>query len=269
MAVKTSLKVKQDYLLSLRQAEKAGQGILDPKKLLIKANLRIDLETKKDPNAATLMLLEKEIDRYVADFSQKVEGKIAAFVDNNKKKPDFVEKKLAGYTKSIQKDFPAEVDKVVKARLKKLAGDDQNLKEARIVVGFKAIGGVVKLAGAAAALAGGNAAAIVSLASTIKDLAELAVKALSTEQSRLDTLVKKRDELEKSFAALEKARDAAEKKSGLEGLWGNLKKAKEWKSWKTRGARPRPRARPTATPSRNRVSRSRTWPSPSATSRRP
>jgi len=110
MAIKTSVKVKQDYLLSLRQAERAAKGILDPKKLLIKSDLRITLETKKEPNAATLILLEKEVDKYILDFSQKTADKIESFVDKNRKKPDFVAKKLEGFTKSIQKDFPKEVD---------------------------------------------------------------------------------------------------------------------------------------------------------------
>ncbi len=232
MAVKTSLKVKQDYLLSLKQAQKAAGGVLDPKQLLIKVNLRIELQTKETPNPALLMLLEKEVDSYLLDTSKKIESKVTAFVDNNKKKPDFLEKKLSAYTNGIRKDFQKEVDKVVGEKLKKVARDDQNLREARIVVAFKAVGGVVKLAGAAAALAGGNAAAIIKLATTIKDLAELAHKALSTEEARLKTLLKGKDELEKSLSALEKARDTAEKKSGLDGLWAKLKKAKDWKSWK-------------------------------------
>lgn len=226
MPVNTSLRVKQDYLLSMKQAENASGGLLDPKKLLIKSQLRIELQTKKEPNGAVLMLLEKDVNAFLRDKSLEVESKISRFVENNKKNPSFLEKKVGAYTEAIKMDFQKEVDATVRSRLKRLARDDRNLTEARIVVVFKAVGGTVKLAGQAARLAGGDASAIVGIAKSIKSMAELALKAIQTEEQRLNKLLKQKKKLKNSLDSLEKAR----LKSG--GLVRTLKKAKQWFSWK-------------------------------------
>lgn len=228
MPVTTKLRVKQDYLLSMNQAQKAARGVLDPKKLLIKINLSIELQTKKDPNSAILMLLEKDVDSDLLKRSKEIETKISNFVELNQDKPALLEKKVGGYVEAVKGDFQKDVDRVVKERLKKVARDDQNLREARIVVGFKAVGGVVKLAGGVVRLASGDASALLSLANTIKDLAELALKALSTEQQRLKKLLDAKKELKGALDALEKA------EGKVDGFWAALKKGKvtEWLSWK-------------------------------------
>ena len=103
MPVKTSLRVKQDYLLSMNQAENAAGGLLDPKKLLIKSQLRIEFQAKKEPNGEVLMLLEKDVNAFLRDKSLEVETEIARFVENNKKKPSFLEKKVGACTEAFRR----------------------------------------------------------------------------------------------------------------------------------------------------------------------
>lgn len=229
MPVTTKLSVKQDCLLSLDQARKAAHGVLDPKELLIKFDrLWIMLQTKREPSGSTLLLLEKEVDRYLLERSKETESKISNFVELNRKKPALLEKKISAFVAAIRKDFQKDVDGVVKKKLKKLASDDRNLREARIAVAFKATGGVLKLAGSIAALAAGCVGTLIVAAKAIKDLALEAMKALSTEQERLNKLKEKKEKLKTALESLETAR------AKDDGPWSKLKKAKQWLAWKKR-----------------------------------
>ena len=234
----TTFKHRARNLLTMKEAEVAACGLIEPKSLLIPVKVAIVVETKGEPSTRLEMVLTEVIDKTLDYVAMTLSKGIAAQVKqvqrkgaNEEQLKQLVSKQIDGaetYAKN-------RVQEAVEKRLEEEASKDQLLLEAKIKLVVQFVKGtisLVKSAGEIVASGGTDVKAWYELISEVKGLTEAILVCFTKDTKLLKELKVARNELEKCLWELERSTNLAKDTTGLDKLFKNLGKLKEWVLWK-------------------------------------